>query len=191
MPQPAVSRRLAASLLGLAALVAACGGSAAATASTAATVASSAPAASGPASSASDTLSLAIGAPYSLADLPAAQATTIQAGIAKDLGAFGSAVHVAVKAVQQSGTVAAYVMLVAFPRGTLSDSIYAQVITDLSMGAESTFTSQLIGAVPVSFGAMNGGSVAVFRRGDLALITMSPQAVDLAPVEAALIAANG
>ncbi len=200
MPHTTASRRLAASLLGLAALVAACGGTPAGTTSPAASVGAAAPGgtagasgapASGGIASPADIVNVGIGAPYSLADLPAARADAIQAGIAKDLGAFAKAVHVTVKAVQQNGTAAAYLMVVAFPRGTLSDNIYSQIITDLSMGAESTFTSTLIGAVPVSFGTMNGGSVAVFRQGDLALITLSPQSTDLTQIETALVQANG
>lgn len=194
MSRPLATRRtLVATLLALAATVAACGSasSPSAAAPSAAPTAPSA-AASPAASAATDSvLDLAIGAPYTLADLPAAQADTIQTGIEKDLGAFSKAVHVGVREVQQGGTVAGYLMVVAFPRGTLTDTIYSQVINNLSMGAEQSFTSKLVSNVPVSFGSMSGGSVAVFRKGDLALITLSPTTADLTPVVAALIKANG
>jgi hypothetical protein len=198
MHRSPVSRARLAGLVAVAALVAACGGNGNPTASAAAAgsgapAASGAPSASGSAAGATagQLLDVTIGAPYSLADLPATQADLIQAGIEKDLGAYGKTVHAAVKEIQQGGTTAAYLMVVAFPQGTLSDNIYQQVITDLSMGAESDFTTKPIGAVPVSFGTLNGGSVAVFRNGDLALITLSPTTTDLTPVVTALVKANG
>jgi hypothetical protein len=202
MHRSLVSRTRLAGLVAVAALVAACGGNGNPTAS-AATAASDAPAASVPAStapastnaapaaSAGQLLDVSIGAPYTLAELPAAQADAIQAGIEKDLGAYGKAVHASVKEIQQGGTTAGYLMVVAFPHGTLSDYVYQQVITDLSMGAESTFTTKPIGAVPVSFGTLGGGSVAVFRNGDLVLITLSPTTTDLTPVVTALVKTNG
>ncbi|MFN8629560.1 MAG: hypothetical protein U0838_04340 [Chloroflexota bacterium] len=82
-------------------------------------------------------------------------------------------------------------MAVQFPAGTLSDEVYSQVITDLSMGAESDFTPKLVNGVSVSFGSMSGGSVAVFRKGDLAFVTLAPKALDLTPMVTALIKVNG
>ena len=70
-----------------------------------------------------------------------------------NLGAFGKAVHVAMKAVQQGGTSAAYLMVVQFPTGTLSEDIYAQVINNLAMGAESSFTPKLVGVRSYDLGA--------------------------------------
>ena len=202
MHRSSVSRhRLAVGLLALAAVVAACGSNTASPSAVASSAASSAAASSsssaGPAASAagSDTagqlLDIGIAQPYSLVDLTASKADAIQAGIEKDLGAYAKAVHVTVKTVQQGGTAAAYLMVVSFPRGTLSDEVYRQVITDLSMGSEADYPAKLVGAVPVSFGSMNGGSVAVFRKGDLAFITLAPQTTDLTPVVSALIKANG
>jgi len=192
MHRPIVSRHLAAGLLAVAALVAACGSTNTASPSPAAPGGTSVPASAGAAASAGDAvLDVRIGQPYALADLPAATADTIQAGIEKDLGAFGKAVHVTVRAIQQSGTVAAYLMVVAFPRGTLSETVYAQVLTTLSMGSESDYAPRPIRNVPVSFGTMGGGSVAVFRHGDNLLIALSPTTADLTPVATALVAANG
>ena len=205
MHRSSVSRhRLAVGLLAIAAVVAACGSNTASPSAVASSAAASSagPAASGrssagPAASAagSDTagqlLDIQIAQPYSLADLTPAKADVIQAGIEKDLGAYAKAVHVTVQSVQQGGTAAAYLMVVSVPRGTLSDEVYRQVITDLSMGSEADYPSKLVGAVPVSFGSMNGGSVAVFRKGDLAFITLAPQTTDLTPVVTALVKANG
>ncbi len=195
MHRPPVSRhRLAAGLLALAALVAACGGTANPSASPTAASGGASSGSSGPAASgdaASQLLGVSIGAPYTLADLTATQADTIQTGIEKDLGAYGKAVHVSVKAVSQNGLSPAYLMVVAFPPGTLNDTIYKQVITDLSMGAEADFPPKLIGVVPVAFGSLNGGSVAVFRRGDLVFIALSPTTTDLTPVITALVKVNG
>ena len=184
------SRSLVAGALALAALVAACGGVSPAASALASSAGSSAGASAG-ASAGVPMLDVRVGAPYSLADLPASMADPIQAGIEKDLGVYGKAVHVSVREVQQAGTSAAYLLVVAFPSGTLNDNIYGQVITDLSEGAESNFTPRLIGAVSVSFGTMSGGSVAVFRKGDLVLVTMSPASADLTPVVKALVGANG
>ena len=198
MHRSLVSRhRLAAGLIALAAVVAACGGNsptASAAASPGATPAASSAgsASSTPAGSqAGQLLGISIAQPYSLADLAGSKADAIQAGIEKDLGAFAKAVHVTVKTVQQGGTAAAYLMVVAFPRGTLSDQVYGQVITGLSMGSEADYPSKLIGAVPVSFGSMSGGSVAVFRTGDLVFITLGLQTMDLTPIVTALVKANG
>jgi hypothetical protein len=192
MSRPSTSRRqLAASLLALAALVAACGGQTSPTVSAAGASGDAPSGAASGATSGDQLLDVRIGAPYTLVDLPAAQGDAIQAGIEKNLGAYGKAVHVNVKAIQQQGASAAYLMVVAFPRGTLNDDIYSQVITDLSMGAEADFTPKLISNVPVSFGSMNGGSVAVFREGDLVLITLAVKATDLTPIATALVTANG
>ena len=136
-------------------------------------------------------LGVKIGAPYTLTELPAAKADAIQAGIEKDLGAYGKAVHVGVRSIDQAGQPVAYLMVVAFPRGTLNDNIYGQVITDLSMGAEADFTAKPISNVPVSFGTLNGGSVAVFRTGDVAMIALSPTTTDLTPIVSSLVTANG
>jgi hypothetical protein len=207
MHRSRVSRhcRLAGSLLALAALVAACGGTSTpsepATSSVPSSVPSSvSPAGSSPAASATagtsgdpagQLLGIKISPPYNLTDLSASKADAIQAGIEKDLGAYGQAVPVAVKSIDQGGTVAAYLMVVAFPRGTLSDDVYKQVLTDLAIGAEADFTPKLISAVPVSFGTMSGGSVAVFRTGDLVFITLSPTTADLTPVVTSLVQVNG
>jgi hypothetical protein len=187
-------QRLAVALLALAALVAACGSSNA-TASPAGSAGSSATASSAPGASASAGTSslegIAIGQPYTLAELPASTGDAIQAGIEKDLGAYGKAVHVAMKTVQQKGTAAGYLMVVQFPAGTLSDDIYSQVVNNLSMGAESDFSPKLVSGVTVAFGSMSGGSVAVFRKGDLAFITLAPKTTDLTPIVDALIKVNG
>ena len=188
MHRATVNRRPhAVGLLLLAALIAACGGSG----PTPSTAAAPSAAATAPGSSGGQLLDVQIAQPYNLADLPAATADAIQTGIEKNLGAYGKAVHVAMKSVEQQGTSAAYLMVVAFPAGTLSDNIYQQVINDLSLGAEASFTSKLVGGVPVSFGPMSGGSVALFRRGDLVFIVLSPQTSDLTPVVGALVQVNG
>jgi len=198
MHRSSVSRhRLAVGLLAIAAVVAACGSNTASPSAVASSASASSSSSAGPAASATGSgtagqlLDIQIAQPYSLVDLPAAKADVIQAGIEKDLGAYAKAVHVTVQSVQQGGTAAAYLMVVSFPRGTLSDEVYRQVITDLSMGSEADYPAKLVGAVPVSFGSMNGGSVAVFRKGDLAFITLAPQTTDLTPVVSALIKANG
>ena len=184
--------RLGAGVLAVVALVAACGSTTTPSASAAPSGAQGSSAAAGTSGDpAGQLLDIKIGPPYNLADLPASKADAIQAGIEKDLGAYAKAVHVTVKTVQQGGTAAAYLMVVSFPRGTLSDEVYRQVITDLSMGSEADYPAKLVGAVPVSFGSMNGGSVAVFRKGDLAFITLAPQTTDLTPVVTALVKANG
>jgi len=196
MHRSLVSRhRLAVGVLAIAALVAACGGTSTSSASPASSASASAAGASAAAGTSGDPagqlLDIKIGPPYNLTDLSASKADAIQTGIEKDLGAYGKAVHVAVKSIDQSGTVAAYLMVVAFPRGTLSDDIYKQVLTNLSMGAEADFTPKLISAVPVSFGKMSGGSVAVFRTGDLVFIALSPTTADLTPVVTSLVKVNG
>ncbi len=189
--------RLAVGLLTLAALVAACGSStspspSASSAAAASPAAPGATSAAGAASPGTDSLAgISIAAPYTLVDLPAGTADTIQAGIDRDLGAYGKAVHASMKAVDENGTNAAYLMVVRLPAGTVSDNLYSQVITSLSMGAEADFPSKLVNGIPVSFGSMIGGSVAVYRKGDLVFITLATQAKDLTPIVSAVIKANG
>ncbi len=183
--------RIAALSLVVTALVAACGGTPSATRSPGASGDGPASPSAGPGGpSAPGLLDVRIAAPYTLADLPASKADALSEGIANNLGVYAKAVHVGVQQIQKGPAVAAYLMVVAFPTGTLSDSVYGQVITDLSMGAEQDFTTRPISNVPVSFGGMGGGSVAVFRAGDLVLIALSPQTTDLTPIATALVQAN-
>jgi hypothetical protein len=183
-------------MVGLALAVTACGSSSSTASPSAsgvapATAAPSGAGSSGVAPSGGATLGLAIGAPYTLTDVPSTLATTLQAAIEKDMGGISKVVHVGVKTVQQGTKAAAYLMVVAFPPGTLTDAIYSEAITNLSMGSESSFQSQVISNVRVDTGLMGGANVGVFRTGDTLLVTMSPTGGDVLPVVKALIAANG
>ncbi len=199
MHRSAMSRRHAAlaslALGALVALLAACGSGPGASSppSSAGGGSPSASRSAGPSggSSADPLLGIRIGPPYSLADLPAAQADKIQTQIQKDLGVYGGSVHVTMKAVNQGALNAAYLMVVAFPQGTLDEKLYEEVLHVLSTGAGSPFAPRLVVATPVSFGTLGGGSAAVFKTGDLVLITLSPAAADLTPVVTALVRANG
>lgn len=183
--------RLAALSLVAAALVAACGSAPSPSLSPdASTGGQATPPAGAAGSPAAGLLDVRIADPYTLSDLPASRADAISEGIAKNLGVYAKAVHIGVRQIQQGPVVAAYLMVVLFPPGTLSDSVYAQVVTDLSMGAEQDFATKPISSVPVSFGGMSGGSVALFRTGDLVLIALSPTTADLTPIATALVQAN-
>ena len=176
--------------LGLA--VAACGGSTSSPSPAASTSPAAPSAASGAAlPSSADLLTITIGAPYALVEVPSSVAEKLATAVQKDMGGISKVVHVGVRTVTKDGTVAAYLMVVAFPPGTLNDSLYASAIRSLATGAESPFETSVISNVPVQSGSMAGASVAVFRTGDTLLITLSPSGADVTPIVSALIAANG
>jgi hypothetical protein len=187
-----IVRPWAAALLGVALVVGACGSSTSSASPAASTpVVTPTPAAASSAPSPADLLAITIGAPYTLVDLPSGVADTLAAAIEKDMGGIAKVVHVGVRTVTKGGTVAAYLMVVAFPPGTLNDSVYQSAIRSLATGAEAPFESSVISNVQVQSGSMGGAKVGVFRTGDSMLITLSPTGADVVPVVTALIAANG
>jgi hypothetical protein len=208
------SRRAAAALLVVAVLVAACGATSspapssggpgtgaspgAGGSSPGAGTASAAPTSSGEGggpsggdSSADPAAALRIGTPFAVTGLPAATAAGLQATFTKDLGAFGKAVRVGVRSITRDGASVAFLLAVAFPRGTLDDKTYGDAVSVLEQGAEQSFPKRLISNVEVRTGTMGGGQVGLFRKGDTLVIVLAGTDAIVVPVVTALIAANG
>jgi hypothetical protein len=207
------SLRAAAALFVLVVLVAACGGSSSPAPSSggsgsgsSAGAGGSSPASSGASSSASTgatggpsggdnvadpAATIRIGTPFGVTALPAATADSLQATFTKDLGAFGKAVRVGARSITRDGAGVAFLLAVAFPRGTLDDKTYADAVSVLEQGAEQSFPMQLISNVEVRTGTMGGGQVGLFRKGDTLVIVLAATSSIVVPVVTALIAANG
>jgi len=203
------SLRAAAALLVLVVLVAACGGSSSPAPSSGGSGSGSSSGA-GPSSPASSSAStgatggpsggdnvadpagtIRIGIPFGVTGLPAATADSLQATFTKDLGAFGKAVRVGARSITRDGAGVAFLLAVAFPRGTLDDKTYADAVSVLEQGAEQSFPMQLISNVAVRTGTMGGGQVGLFRKGDTLVIVLAATGSIVVPVVTALIAANG
>jgi hypothetical protein len=202
--------RLVAGPLLLAVLVAACGSTAVGSAGTAST---GAPATPGPAAGSSSgagspgdagagaspgtpgeadpAAPLLIGSPYALTALPAATAANLQATFTKDLGAFGKAVRVGARAVTQGGANEGFLLAVGFPRQTLDDKTYGDAVATLELGAEQSFSKQVISNVDVTIGVLGAGFVGMFRKGDTLVIVLAASSGIVVPAITALIAANG
>ncbi len=135
--------------------------------------------------------SLLIAGPYTLQALPAGTAANLQATFTKDLGAFGKAVRVGVRAVARSGANESFVLAVAFPPQTLDARTYGDVVSTLESGAEQSFADQVISNVRVTVGTLGGSTVGLFRKGDTLVIVLGSSKSLVVPAITALIAANG
>jgi hypothetical protein len=204
---PARSHRAAAALLVLALAVAACGatstgatgsasvpsGSGGAVAASGATAGAGAtdPGASGAIAEADPAAAILIATPFGLTTLPASTADTLQATFEKDLGGFGKAVRVGARSITRDGASVAFLLAVRFPRQTLDAKAYADAVSVLEQGAETSFSRQLISNVEVTTGTMGGGQVGLFRKGDTLVVVLASSNSIVVPVVTALIAANG
>lgn len=135
--------------------------------------------------------SLLIASPYTIAALPAATATALQATFTKDLGAFGKAVRVGARAITKGGASEGFLLAVGFPRQTLDDKTYGDAVATLEMGAEQAFSRQVISNVNVTIGTLGGGTVGMFRKGDTLIIVLGASSDLVVPAITALISANG
>lgn len=197
-------RPMAAALLGVAMLVSACGGAAATPSPTpsptvAPTVAPTptpsptpTPTPASPSASAAvdPAAGLAIADPYTLKELDAAAAETIQGAMEKGMGAFSSVIHVGLREVQKAGSTVGYVMVIEFPAGTLSDTTYNGFLSGIASTGDSTWKVVKVGDYAISTGTMSGLSVGMFKAGDAVMLIMSPTASEIVPIATALIEAN-
>jgi hypothetical protein len=188
----------------LSAALGACGSSAPATSSPSQPAASAAPPAATPAPTGSPALGastapsaaavdpaigLKIGAPYTLATLPAADEQTLQGQMAAGLGAFGSTIQTGFRQVN-GGTGGTILMVIAFPTGALNDIAFQATVSALASSMHATLTQSTIGGVEVSSGTTATGGIAVFHVADHLLVVTSQTATDAVPVATALITAN-
>jgi len=189
-----IVRPWAAAVLGVALVVGACGASASPSPSPTATPSptpsptpTAAPSASGPVDPAAD---LAIAAPYTLQELDPASASTIQAAMEKGMGAFTSVIHVGTRTVSKAGATVGYVMVIAFPPGTLTETTYKAVIAGITASSGAPLTDVKVNGFTVSTGTMSGISVGAFMANESVVLVLSPAASEVVPIATALIAAN-
>jgi hypothetical protein len=205
MPARTALRPWAAALLGVAMIVSACGGASATpspTPSPTPTAAptptpsptpspTAAPTASPSASAAVDPAAgLAIADPYTIKELDAAAAETIQGAMEKGMGAFASVIQVGTREIQKAGTTVGYVLVIAFPAGTLTDETYKGFLAGIATTSTSTWKVVKVDNYSISTGTMSGISVGMFRAGDAVMLIMAPSAAEVVPIAKALIAAN-
>lgn len=134
--------------------------------------------------------SLAIASPYAIVALDAATATALQTSIEQGMGAFAGLVHVGTREVAKSGVLAAYVMVLAFPAGTLTDATYQLVVAGLSANATAAFTPTTVSGTTVSTGTMSTVNVGVYKAGDAVMLVMAVAKAEVLPIAGALISSN-
>jgi hypothetical protein len=211
--------RLAAALLGFGLVAGACGGSAATAAPvtpvptiatapptasptpvptatpTAAptatpTAAPTATATAGASAAVDPAASLAIAAPYALVELDPATAAAMQSSIESGLGAYSSLFHIGTREVTNAGKLAAYVMVMQFPTGTLTDTTYQAVLGGITASSKTTFKLNDVAGTPVSTGTLSTVSVGIFKSGDDVVLVLAITQPEVLPIAKALITSN-
>jgi hypothetical protein len=151
---------------------------------------SSAPAASTAASKGPDAAAgLKIDAPYTFVDLPPAMQQAFEAQMSSSLGAFGGTISFGFRQVE-GGTGLDYLMVLAFPDGTVNASTFQGMVGGLSASMGATLKTTTVDGVDVASGPSSTGGVAIFHIGDHALIVISQKPADSLPIAKALISAN-
>ena len=151
---------------------------------------SSAPSASAAASRGPDPAAgLKVDAPYTFVDLPPAMQQAFETQMATSLGAFGSNITYGFRQVQ-GGAGLTYLLVLAFPTGTVNASTFQGMVGGLSGSMGATLTTTTVDGVDVASGPSSTGGVAIFHIGDHALIVISEKPTDALPVAKALISAN-
>jgi hypothetical protein len=133
---------------------------------------------------------LAIASPYSIVTLDAATATAMQTSIEQGMGAYAGLIHVGTREVAKSGKLAAYVMVLAFPTGTLTDATYQAVLAGMSASATGAFTSNTVSTTTVSTGTMSTVNVGIYRAGDAVMVVLALDKTEVLPIATALISSN-
>jgi hypothetical protein len=211
---PMVRGRLAAALLGTVLVVSACGGSTATDApsqaptpapATSAPVATPTPTAS-PAPTASPTpapteapsasaavdpaAGLAIASPYKLAPLDPATEAAVQGSIEQSMGAFSGVFHVGMREITKSGVLAAYVMVMLFPAGTLTDTTYKAALGGITGASGTSFKASQVAGTSVSVGTLSTVNAGIFKSGDALMMVLALAKAEVLPIAKALITAN-
>lgn len=164
------------------------------TPSAAATVAaapSAAPVASASAAAAPDpAIGLKVAAPYTLGALDPALEAAFRQQFAASAGAFGSLIGVGGRDVITNGLPVAYVVVIGFPAGIMSDAAYQSMLSGIASSSAGTLTKKTISGTEVSEGTAATGTLGFYRDGDNVIMVIAPKAADLDPVAKALIDAN-
>jgi hypothetical protein len=151
---------------------------------------SSAPSTSSAASKGPDAAAgLTIDAPYTFVDLPPAMQQAFESQMASSLGAFGSSISFGFRQVE-GGSGLDYLMVLAFPSGTVNASTFQGMVGGLSASMGATLQTTTVDGVDVASGPSSTGGVAIFHIGDHALIVISEKPADSLPIAKALISAN-
>jgi hypothetical protein len=159
-------------------------------AATASPTASVAPSAAASAALADPAVGLKIGAPYTLAPLDPALETSFRQQFAGAVGAFGSLIAVGGREIDSNGALAGYVMIMGFPAGFVTDSIYQAMLGGMTSSSQVTFTKTTVSGTEVSSGTMATAALGIYRAGDKIVMTFAPTATVLTPITTALVTAN-
>ena len=136
------------------------------------------------------TAGLLIAPPYTLSELDPTTAATIQGALAKGMGAFASVVQVGTREIQKNGTTVAYVMVILFPAGSLTDTAYKAALGGIEASANTTFKVSKVAGYDVSTGTMSTLSAGVFHAGNAIALILAPVVTEVLPAATALITAN-
>lgn len=132
---------------------------------------------------------LTIDAPYSFVALAPAMQQAFETQMASSLGAFGSSITFGFRQVE-GGTGQAILMVLAFPTGTMSASMFQGMVGGISASMGATLQTTTIDGIEVASGPSTSGGVGIFHIGDHVLMVIAEKPVDSLPIAKALISAN-
>ena len=132
---------------------------------------------------------LKIGAPYAIVALPAAAQQVFETQMSTSLGALGSNISFGFRSIT-GGKGQNILMVLAFPAGTMSASVFTGMVGGMGASMGATLTKTTSGGVDIYAGASSTGGVGIFHVGDHAIIVISEKSDDALQVAEALVAAN-
>jgi len=133
---------------------------------------------------------LAIAAPYQLAELDSATGAALQTSIEAGLGTYATLFHIGTRQVTKAGKPAAFVMVMQFPAGTLTEATYQVVLGGIAASSKATLKVNDVAGTPVSTGTLSTVSVGIFKAGDDVILVLALAQPDVLPISKALMAAG-
>ena len=112
-----------------------------------------------------------------------------EAQMASSLGAFGNSITFGFRQVE-GGTGQAFLMVLAFPTGTVTASTFQAMVTGISGSMGATLQTTTVDGVDVASGPATSGGIGIFHIGDHILIVIAEKPADSLPISKALISAN-
>jgi hypothetical protein len=109
--------------------------------------------------------------------------------MATSMGAFGSNITFGFRQVE-GGTGQAFLMVLAFPSGTVSANTFQGMVGGLTASMGATLKTTTVDGVDVASGPSTAGGVGIFHIGDHVLIVIAEKPADSLPIATALIKAN-
>jgi len=132
-----------------------------------------------------------LGAPYTLGKVDASTASTIKGVLRGSMGAATYAkVHIGLREVKRGGAAAAYLMVVRFKPGTLTDAAYLALLHQMQVNSKVTLKTSTVAGVPFTTSRILSVYLGGYHRGDDAIMVIAPIASKVIPLGEALIAAN-